>query len=581
MVEEDLNRLKNEEGGLSQERLPDELKRDIWEVLEAGEHFSPEKITWYEQEELWDNEQEDPWKVFLKGIDIVQRFDKLKLEALESADSDTHKWRQPGWEEIEPWTLHAEQKYEKYDYCLFNLVWWWQSGKWFLNDFFEYIDKYNCKDPDSVNFILSIYCNNFLEFRQFYHDRRIFEIDDMIREILDKNGGYEIDLNDIRCWLAHNGSYKEKNWKKWVYVKIDRGWQPHKEAYINPSFFDEALKLLNYYSYLDFDAVENWRYSKSQNYYTFKHKKRSDSNKRIYKMWNDSQFKQAFFKKVSDDKIYKKTRKSDEESKNMKALIESERLNVTWNTLWLVSDTNRLYVHNLLSIVSITICYLRLKNPNWGYKELKAQTIKELSNYIFTMQNVADAISSFFENIIDPIQVQFLRRYYVNIGNFSEDEKLQTIRNSDWKITTNRKTLSKSNQKCLDDIIKMYERINKKEVIEPGNEEANTENAEVVEREKLDRWFADCKTEYNKNMDKMRHIRNAFTHWNYLVIWNRIKMWDIDKEGEVTWGSTMDGRMKNNLTDINEGVFKITDLYGDLCDEFFENGLFMPKFSDK
>jgi hypothetical protein len=58
-------------------------------------------------------------------------------------------------------------------------------------------------------------------------------------------------------------------------------------------------------------------------------------------------------------------------------------------------------------------------------------------------------------------------------------------------------------------------------------------------------------------------------------------MWDIDKEGEVTWGSTMDGRMKNNLTDINEGVFKITDLYGDLCDEFFENGLFMPKFSDK
>jgi hypothetical protein len=29
MVEEDLNRLKNEEGGLSQERLPDELKRDI------------------------------------------------------------------------------------------------------------------------------------------------------------------------------------------------------------------------------------------------------------------------------------------------------------------------------------------------------------------------------------------------------------------------------------------------------------------------------------------------------------------------------------------------------------------------
>jgi hypothetical protein len=33
----------------------------------------------------------------------------------------------------------------------------------------------------------------------------------------------------------------------------------------------------------------------------------------------------------------------------------------------------------------------------------------------------------------------------------------------------------------------MYERINKKEVIEPGNEEANTENAEVVEREKLDR----------------------------------------------------------------------------------------------
>jgi len=59
----------------------------------------------------------------------------------------------------------------------------------------------------------------------------------------------------------------------------------------------------------------------------------------------------------------------------------------------------------------------------------------------------------------------------------------------------------------------------------------------------------------------MHHIRNALAHWRYFVIWDCIKMWDINEKGKVVRGSTMDGKFKNKENDKNEWVFSIKSLH--------------------
>ncbi len=554
MAEEDLNRLKNEEGGLSQERLPDELKKDIWEVLEASEHFSPEESTWCKQEELWNDEQEDIWKPLSQEANVIQRLDKLKSES---------------WEFIPPWTLHAHG--DKYDYCLFNLPWWLQPGKWFcLNNFFQDINQVWNKNNYLIDLILSIYCDNFLGFWEFYADNcRIKDpqvdskIKSMVSNMVYPNWDYKLDFHDIRCWLAHNVSYKNKWDKKLVYIEVDRG-GTHKEAYIEPSFFDEVFQLLSSYSHLSFDVIEKSNQWEIINYYTFKHKWRSDPNK-----WNNVKDSSQFMEKISKD--YTKDKRNIEEIRNMEKLLKSQNLEISWNTLWLVSETNRPYVNNLFSIVSITVCYNMLKNPNIKYEELMSNTVNELSNSLFTVQDKSDLVTFCFKHLKNRLKVRSLKRYYVDIGKFGQGQELAVLtRRGRWCRTitgTNITNLSSSNQKRLKDIIDKYEQNNHERVVlpQPGDQRPS-------ERFKN---FEECQEEYNKEIKEKTHIRNALVHQHYFIVWDCIKMWDINKKGKLQRWSTIDGKIPsdNQNHPENEGVFSISELFRKLHtqDKLFES----------
>lgn len=486
-----------------------------------------------------ENEPKDIHDIFLQQAYFIQLFEDLKASAPEF---------------LRPWTLQSFT--DKYDFCLFNLVWKWKTDVWgtewstwliwwinwlnypppwswercklfCLNDFFNYIETIkNDKQRGLIKFIFSMYCNNFIEFREFYHDK-IYnsEIDNsMIQSMINQkvHPSDKITLYDIRCWLAHDVSFDKdkKSWKWLIHINVGNR-NGEKQVDIEPSFFDEVLRLPSTYSNLDFDAIERWKNRKIKNYYTFKHRGISDTNKPINNMVNDSEFKQAQLEKIFNKKLYKKIKKDKVEIKNMKNLITSQGLDVSWYTLWLVSDTNRPYVHNLLSIVAINVYYQMLKNPSISYENLVNMTVKSLSNNLFTLQNTKNIITLCLDNINNWMKVQLLKTFYINIFK------------KDWELSSEKR------------------KNETKEFL------AKTDSNKIGEK-------------YNEYINEMRHIRNALAHWRYFVIWDCIKMWDINKKDEVVRGSTMDSKFKN---DKNEWVFSIQSLYEQTLDQElkFEN----------
>ncbi len=446
---------------------------------------------------------EPTYREFLiQQASIIQRFDKFKLDDSQTESSKTSKnsgsSKPPKTStpktikisDIEPGTLHAGDGTYR-DYCLFNLIWWKDDDWFYLNDFLNKIDKISQNKPfPLINFLLCMYCNNFVEFREFYNNK----IDDSYIDTskIHPLQWEKLNLYDIRCWLAHNVSFYKKNWKWWVHIKVDRR-GTHKEADIEPSFFDEVLRLPATSINIDCDVVTYW---KKKSFWISSHKYRYNNNqdRPINHMKDDWTFSEALSTRFSENHQYKK-----HEIDELCRQITSNNFEVFWNTIWLVSSINRPYVHNLFSVIIINIIYQMIKNPNIKYKDLENNLIKEMAGHTFTIQNKKEILKFCFKHVDSRLKVQALKTYYINI--FNKDIQ----RHSD--------------------------------TLQEKLEYSSSQNPEM---------------EYHKHIIKMCHIRNALAHWHYTIIWNQINMWDINKDGLIrsNWNRNADEEYCS--TDINE-----------------------------
>lgn len=427
-------------------------------------------------------------KFLIQQANVIQRFDDFKLEDSQAESSSVPEAKKVS--DIEPGTLHASTKKYK-DYCLFNLIWWKDDNWFYLNDFFNKIDEISHDKPfPFINFLLSMYCNNFVELREFYHDN----IDDYY---IDKSKIHplwweKLSLYDIRCWLAHNVSFYKKDWKWLVHIKVDRN-DTHKEADIEPSFFDEILRIPATSMDLNCDVFNFWK-KKSFRISSHRYKWRNNQDRPINFMKNDSTFSEALSTKFSENHLYKRN-----EIKKLCHQITSNDFEVSWNTIWLVSSVNRPYVHNLFSVIIINIFYQKIKNPNIKYKDLKNNLIQEIASHMFSIENKEEILNFCFKHVDSRLKVQFLKTYYINIFN-------------------------KDIQRYSDAL-----------------------------QEKLEYSTSpNTKTEYHKHIIKMCHIRNALAHWRYTIIWNQINMWDINKDGHVRNNWTKNANEEYCSTDIND-----------------------------
>lgn len=396
----------------------------------------------------------------------------------------------------------------------------WNSNKWFwLNDFFKYIDSVenNTKNIQLIKTILSIYCNNFIEFREFYHDKIDTSLIDFSK-VHPLNLCEKFDLKDIRNWLAHDVLFeRDKNWKVWIHIKVEQRDKRtneliHKEAFIEPSFFEDTLKLSSSCSNLEIDTIYtsvNWW----MNYYTFKYLWHICSGKPYKILWTHPKLDDLLKFGCLLPNYFKRRLKSKLEIVNMKELLKSQWLEFSPDNMWLVSMINRPYVHNLFSLLTINIYYLMLKNPGMSLSVIKNKFGKQIleSFNIFDGDN-NHYVNYFFENIENWMKVEALKTYFVTVY---KDKWWKKWFYSSFK----RRTTMKEELK---------------------RDSTNWSN------------FKDYK-------DELRHIRNAFAHWRYLVVWNCIKMWDID-DGS-TWWSTLDNKYVNKNNSTKEWVYNIDDLY--------------------
>jgi hypothetical protein len=68
-----------------------------------------------------------------------------------------------------------------------------------------------------------------------------------------------------------------------------------------------------------------------------------------------------------------------------------------------------------------------LKNPNIKYEELMSNTVNELSNSLFTVQDKSDLVTFCFKHLKNRLKVRSLKRYYVDIGKFGQGQELAVL----------------------------------------------------------------------------------------------------------------------------------------------------------
>ena len=445
-------------------------------------------------------------KFLIQQASVIQRFNNFKSKSesswgpveihpgtLHSSWSWTHSWLWThSWWEMPSWWRISLRSWSKYrNYCLFNLESWKDNDGFCLNDFLDKIDEISNYKPNSlINVLLSQYCNNFVEFEEFYRDKiKQSLIDTSLIDFWKVHvlKGENINLYDIRCWLAHNVSfYKDKKWKWLVHIEREKDNGVKIIADIEPSFFDDVLKLPSTCKDLECDVLTLWKWKRIN---LAKHRYNS-KNRPLDFMENDDRFSGVLSTAFNQNYLYKK-----KEIKEMCDKITSSDFLVSWPTLWLASKVNRPYVHNLFSIICITLFYQIIKNPNIAYKEIERKTTEEISNNIFTIDNKEYIIKFCIENIESRLKLQCLKTYYINI----------------------------------------YKKVNEKRT-NKWNKKPNG------------------KQRRNAHEERMTHIRNALTHWRYTIIWNNINMRDEGRTNGVQPTKADDEYCSTNIDELYNEV---------------------------
>ena len=429
-----------------------------------------EKVLKYQDEGFWtwfELEQNLVWENFKKYIRLCKVFFEWKdhpessfIDIYSSIVgkplSDTREFPNchESWNEIENWmNLDCNIKEEPpvgRDYCLFHILRKKESG--FLSNFLMKHKDILCSWKndlvyDLINSILDISFSNFCEQEDFYRNllqtnsHIIYkdETADITFESIDNRCGF--DFRKVK--LLEPGSLTVEDFLRFtrnalshwdlkyifdgnnvsVYLKSSDF-----EVLIDPSFFDIGFYFSSYANFLPCNFIENHVSNipdKTQYIYESILCKREN----VSSPTNWSEIWERDISYLLNTSYHPQMiNLSGTERINEVHLLNFFRKSIEFPILfWLVSDTDRMYVHNLFSAVSIIILNKIQENPNITYEMLKDMVWvmwRDLDLFTLDGWNKKLAIMKLcFDMLPYLIMLQWLKIFYNNILDIPKDNR--------------------------------------------------------------------------------------------------------------------------------------------------------------
>lgn len=318
------------------------------------------------------------------------------------------------------------------DFCLFNLT-LDHKHKFKLSEFLRKNFSKQQYNYDLINTILYTFFDNFCEQLEYF---AFFEDGDTI----DNNGHINIQnpekqsilnfsavklqkpeslsLKDCTTCIRNAIAHKEYHiiQRDEMYIKTD--YNNGFEAIIDLSFFDDCFNFAQHSKTLPLD------YTKNENWVRRAFKYENIDGTQIPSinamMLDDPQ--KTFPDIFTND--YKHVGINTNDARRDKERVEWLLANDV--NFWLISDTNKPYVHNLFNAVLLSVLETIFENPNITYKDLVDKaTISKLCDKLnlFSMDDRYKIISLCMGMIWDVFSLWKLKMFYINMLDIPENNR--------------------------------------------------------------------------------------------------------------------------------------------------------------